>query len=224
MTLVEASEIRRHAAPVLVIVHPAAADEGGLDVFIRDRPPVRVASAAELNELLDSLDINATTLVSVLAGLTPCDMPACGHAATGAAILATPAAWACTRYCQAHARLAPEGASAIEVPLLLRSHYSRTSPFETADLIRSLISVEVPAEIIEQPRCTRCGKRLAPDPDLAFGLTWRDAEGQEACDPEPQHAVARCDAAALITQYVLDVRSRLQPAIRTETAAGRMAS
>lgn len=207
--------------PTLVVVHPAP--EGPQkDVYIAGREPVRIDTAGELNALLGGLGIRHTTLI----GLSSCDTPSCGYAATTAALTATPDAYRFERSCDDHLPLAfPETTYVIPNPGTVRPAYVRRFATEVADLARFLLAHDVPEGVFAQPACGNCHARLAPElswrGDAAPRVTWLTAEGGRSCGRNRQHTPAPGEVGALITRYVQDMRAQLRDA---DAALDRIAS
>jgi hypothetical protein len=205
--------------PTLVVVHPAP--EGPqLDAYIAGREPVRIDTAAELNALLGGLGIRHTTLI----GLSSCDTPSCGYAATTATLTATPDAYRFERACDDHHH-ATADAYTITDPGTVRAVYVRRFATEVADLARFLIGHPVPEALFAQPACGNCHARLAPElawrGDAAPRVTWLTAEGSRSCGRNRNHNPAPGEVGALITRYVQDMRAQLRDA---DAALDRLAS
>lgn len=199
-------------APTLIVVHPA--DGAQFDAYIAGREPVRIDTAGELNALLGGLGIRHTILI----GLSGCDTPSCGYAATTATLTATPDLYRFERACDEH-RAVAEDAYAIANPGTVRPVYVRRFATEVADLARFLIGHPVPEALFAQPVCGNCHARLAPEVawrgDAAPRVTWLTAEGSRSCGRNRNHNPAPGEVGALITRYVQDMRAQLRDADAT---------
>jgi hypothetical protein len=194
------------APATLVVVHPA---EDGWDAYISGRAEaVRIDGPADLNHILDGLGIRYTTL----CGIAACDAPHCGNAATAATLTATPDAYLLTRACTTHQATIPADGHQLPGHTVARPAYIRRFATDIAALSRALLAHAIPPDLFDQPACTHCGLRIAPDPDMAPRLTWRAGDGSAACTSEPPrtHEAAPSPAEALITRYVQDIRGQLR--------------
>jgi hypothetical protein len=187
---------------VLTVVHPSG-DGSGLTAFIAGRPPVRVASPAALNALLDELDIAQADLLGLLA----CSRPDCGRAAVRVAMTVTAIEWRFAGFCETDGGIAPPGAALLAAGPVLRAAYRRDDPMDAAALARALIGAgDVPARLFSQPSCARCGRRIAPDPGPPGGLTWRTAGGVTSCGTHAAHDPAPGEVTSAITRHAGEAR------------------
>lgn len=203
----------------LVVLHqtdPEAEGDPGFDVYVHEKPPVRVTSLAEANTLLDQLGVTDAELVGAAA------CARCCHIAPAAVLTADADSYRFALACDDHRETIPPGGYPITGTVMFRATYDRRSPAHVAELARKLIGHDVPPEIWQQPECAHCHARLRPGPFPR--LIWEASDGKTGCSRRKRHTIAPGEPAATIARYAQQVAEWIEAGSFTPAAGAQPAA